>query len=47
MVKGFGLIWNKKVKILEVFIVDEFKIRVMLLKLRLIGWVIIELIMYK
>lgn len=47
MVKGFGLIWNKKVKTLEAFTADELKIRAMLLKLRLIGWVIIELILYK
>lgn len=37
MVIGFGLVWDMKFIILEVFIVDDFKIRVILLKLGKIG----------
>lgn len=38
MVIGFGLDWDMKFIILEVFIVDDFKIRVILLKLGKIGF---------
>lgn len=38
MVIGFGLVWDMKFIILEVFIVDDFKIRVILFKLGKIGF---------